>query len=90
MSNSYKTYRAQQAATKLPRFVNTNSDSDFLKLINIPNIELDAIQRDILATSQNIIPYSLNLSLPTTVHQALVDTGSDISEGEEVNLYDFR
>tara|TARA_Y100000034_G_scaffold133694_1_gene199903 strand:+ start:9148 stop:15204 length:6057 start_codon:yes stop_codon:yes gene_type:complete len=85
----YKTGRAYKGASRLPRFINSNTDSSFFNLLNIPHIEMDYLYEDIIETSDNVIPSSLNLSLPAHVFQTVVDTGVEIIGAEEVDLYNF-
>ena len=50
---------------------------------------MDYLYGDIIETSDNVIPSSLNLSLPAHVFQTVVDTGVEIIGAEEVDLYNF-
>ena len=95
----YSTNRAYEGVQKLPKFVNQTVDSVFFKLINIPNIELDKIKKDIDSNQWNIIPSSSNLTVPKHVDVVDVEAGFTLPEGtstngtyydfQEVNLYEF-
>ena len=89
MDKYYKTGRAYRGAARLPKYINSNTSSSFFKLLNIPHIEMDYAYRDIIETSDNVIPSSLNLSLPAYVFQTIVETGTEITTGQEVDLYNF-
>ena len=95
----YKSYRAYDSLRKLPRFVDQTTDSSFFKLLNIPNIELDSIKKDLDSSQWNLIPGASNLTLPAAVEAVDVDLGFSPPAGTgtdgsyynytEVSLYDF-
>ena len=93
MNKYYKTSRAYDSLKDLPNFLSKSTESALYNLINIPNIELDRVNYDLLESTLNVVPTTTNLSLPPYIYEITIEYGAGLinpsSAIEALSLHQF-